>query len=309
MMLSRVAENLYWFGRYLERAENTARLININTYLLLDLPNIITPGWLPLVEISGNEAPFLKAYKEPTEANVLRFLITDPDNPDSILSTLRKARENLRTTRDVTPREVWELINDLYYHVRDNGQKAIPRQYRHDQLTEIIRGVQLIAGTLFTGTSFDTAFRFMRLGFNIEQTDMTTRILDITSGDLLPHQHDELASLQNIQWMSVLKSLTAYQMYRRHVRLRVNGPSVLKFLLQNPDFPRSVRFGLDRMDAQLKKLPRGRACQQHIQQLTQRVHKADVQALSDHGLHEFVDEIQKGLCALNDCLGETYFYG
>lgn len=307
-MLSRVAENLYWFGRYLERAENTARLINVNTYLMLDLPRLFTPGWLPLVEISGNERPFLKAYKEASETNVLRYMIIDPDNPDSILSTLKNARENLRTTRDVTPREVWELINDLYYDVRDHGHRAIPRQQRHDRLTEIIRGVQLIAGTLFTGTSFDTAFRFMRLGFNIEQTDMTTRILDVTSGDLLPHQHDELASLQNIQWMSVLKSLTAYQMYRRHVRLRVNGPSVLMFLLQNSDFPRAVRFGLDRMEAQLKRLPNNRPSLRHIRQLKHLVADADVRSLSESGLHEFVDEIQLGLSELHDSYGEAYFY-
>lgn len=307
-MLSRVAENLYWFGRYLERAENTARQINVNTNLLLDLPRVITPGWLPLVEVSGSEQAFLKKYKESTEANVLTYLITDLDNPDSILSTLRKARENLRTTRDVTPREVWELINDLYYDVRDDGQRAITRQHRDHYLTEIIRGVQLIVGTLFTVTSFDTAFRFMRLGFNIEQSDMTTRILDITSQDLLPHQSDELASLQNIQWMSVLKSLTAYQMYRRHVRLRVNGPSVLKFLLQNPDFPRSVYFGLGRMESQVMHLPNKKEPLQHLKQLKSQIRGADVQALSQQGLHEFVDEIQIGLSKLHNCYSETYFY-
>lgn len=307
-MLSRVAENLYWFGRYLERAENTARLINVNTYLLLDLPRVITPGWLPLIEITGGEHLFHSSYKENTEANVLRFMITDPENPDSILSTLRKARENLRTTRDVTPREVWELINDLYYEVRDEGERAIPRQHRHEKLTEIIRGVQLIAGTLFTGTSYDNAFRFMRLGFNIEQSDMTTRILDITSQDLLPHQQDELASLQNLQWMSVLKTLTAYQMYRRHVRLRVNGPSVLKFLLQNPNFPRSVYFGLGRMESQIQHLPKKTAPLAELRKLKRQVRGANVKALSEAGLHEFVDEIQLGLSGLNNCLGETYFY-
>ncbi len=307
-MLSRVAENLYWFGRYLERAENTARLINVNTYLLLDLPRLITPGWLPLVEMTGGERAFAKAYKEATEANVLRFMIIDPENPDSILSNLKKARENLRTTRDVTPREVWELVNDLYYDVRDQGYRAIPRQHRHDHLTEIIRDVQLITGTLFTSTSYDTAFRFIRMGFNIEQADMTTRILDVTSADLLPHQHDELASLQNIQWMSVLKSLTAYQMYRRHVRLRVSGPSVIRFLLQNSDFPRAVHFSLLRITSQLHTLPNHKKPLHHVDRLKHLIQDADVRALSEHGLHEFVDEIQRELFELNDSIGQTYFY-
>ncbi|MGB1580034.1 MAG: alpha-E domain-containing protein, partial [Nevskiales bacterium] len=291
-MLSRVAGNLYWFARYLERAENTARMINVNTYLLLDLPRLITPGWLPLIEITGNEKGFRQSHKEASEENVLHFLISDLDNPGSILSTLRLARENLRTTRDVTPREAWEMINDLYYDVRDSGERAIRRQYRHDCLTEIIRDVQRISGLLFTSASHDTAFRFMRLGFHIEQADMTSRIIDVTSADLLPHQADELAQLQNIQWMSVLKSLTAYQMYRRHVRLRVNGPSVLQFLLQNPDFPRSVLFCLMHMGSQLQRLPACPEAWQQLQRLKCIVQDADVRRLSDSGLHEFIDETQ-----------------
>lgn len=306
-MLSRVAGNLYWFARYLERAENTARLINVNTYLLLDLPRLITPGWLPLVEISGNESPFQQRYGDASEENVLHFLISDPDNPDSILSTLRMARENMRTTRDVTPREVWEMINDLYYDVRDQGDRAIRRQHRHDTLTEIIRDVQRISGMLFTSTSHDTAFRFMRLGFHIEQADMTSRIIDVTSADLLPHQDDELAQLQNIQWMSVLKSLTAYQMYRRHVRLRVNGPSVLQFLLQNAEFPRSVLFSLYQMGTQLQHLPDNPEAWHRLQRLKCIVGDANVYALSDAGLHEFIDETQQGLGDLHQCLAESYF--
>ncbi|MDX1496583.1 MAG: alpha-E domain-containing protein [Salinisphaeraceae bacterium] len=308
-MLSRVAGNLYWFARYLERAENTARMINVNTYLLLDLPRLITPGWLPLIEITGNEKRFRQSYKEPSEENVLRFLISDTNNPDSILSTLRLARENLRTTRDVTPREAWEMINDIYYDVRDAGERAISRQHRHTTLTEMISDVQRIFGLLFTSTSHDTAFRFMRLGFHTEQADMTSRIIDVTSADLLPHQADELAPLQNIQWMSVLKSLTAYQMYRRHVRLRVNGPSVLQFLLQDPEFPRSVLFCLLRMGSQLESLPSSPEANQALKRLKCIVQDANVRSLSESGLHEFIDEIQQGLGEFHQRLAEAYFGG
>ncbi len=308
-MLSRVAGNLYWFARYLERAENTARLINVNTYLLLDLPRLITPGWLPLVEISGNEAAFNKAYSDASEANVLRFLICDPDNPDSILSTLRMARENMRTSRDVTPREVWELINDLYYDVRDHGERALLRQHRHNGLTEIIRDIQRIVGMLYTSMSHDTAYRFMRLGFHLEQADMTSRIIDITSADLLPHQADELAPLQNIQWMSVLKSLTAYQMYRRHVRLRVNGTSVLQFLIQNHDFPRSVHFCLFHMGSQLQRLPSSPESWHQLQRLKCIVDDANLTTMDQDGLHNFIDEIQQGLANLHQRLAASYFGG
>ncbi|MDX1529610.1 MAG: alpha-E domain-containing protein, partial [Gammaproteobacteria bacterium] len=113
-MLSRVAENLYWLGRYMERAENTGRIVNVNGNLLLDLPKGIAPGWQPLIEITGSGNFYRKSYNDFEERNVVKFLVGDPQNPGSIISSLSMARENARTIRDIIPRESWELINELY---------------------------------------------------------------------------------------------------------------------------------------------------------------------------------------------------
>jgi uncharacterized alpha-E superfamily protein len=118
-MLSRVAEHIYWMARYLERAENTARLINVNGSLILDLPSIARPDWYSLIVITGSDKAFRQSYRNDTESRVIRFMVADGDNPGSILASLRMARENARTVRDIIPREAWERINSLYLNTRD----------------------------------------------------------------------------------------------------------------------------------------------------------------------------------------------
>ena len=121
-MLSRVADNLYWFGRYLQRAENTARIVNVHGHLIFDLPRQVEFGWLPLVQILGAEEAFNERYPTPSEANIMHFLLLDEQNPGSILSSLHHAREILRTIRECMPREVWERLNDLHYLVLEKGE-------------------------------------------------------------------------------------------------------------------------------------------------------------------------------------------
>src|ERR1700728_4568845 len=116
-MLSRVADNLYWMARYLERTENLARLVDANASLMLDLPQRLSPGWQPLVKITGNEAMFLKSGADFSEKSVVRFTVADEKNPGSMLTSIARAREIARTVRDILPREVWEQINELYVFV------------------------------------------------------------------------------------------------------------------------------------------------------------------------------------------------
>jgi uncharacterized alpha-E superfamily protein len=306
-MLSRVASHIYWFGRHTERAESTARLVGVNANLLLDLPRKMTFGWAPLVAITGGEEIFRNLYPETDEVSVVRFLLADARNPGSILSSLSLARENLRTTRDTLTRETWEVVNELYLYVREQGERSVQRRLRPAFLDRVIRTCQQLVGLLGSATSRDDAFNFMRLGYNVERADMTSRILDIRSESTLPVQDDELGPFQNIQWMSLLKSLSAYQMYRRHVRARVSGPLVLKFLLQNDAFPRAVMFSLNRIEAGLKRLPHNRECLAANQRLKQAIANADVQALVVSGLSEFLDRVQQDLSRLHELVSETYF--
>ena len=147
-MLSRVANRIYWMARYLERAENTARLINVNTHLLLDLPKRVRLGWEPILDITSRRDYFYDLYEEADERSVIRFMVSDTRNPDSILSSLNLARENTRTIRDIIPREAWEQVNSLHLNTKSNARSVMTQRHRYDYLRSVILGVQTISGML-----------------------------------------------------------------------------------------------------------------------------------------------------------------
>jgi uncharacterized alpha-E superfamily protein len=309
-MLSRVADNLYWFARYLQRAENSARLVNVNLLLTLDLPRRVPLGWGPLIEIVGADSIFRSHYQQPTEENVVRFLLADPRNPGSVQSSLYHAREILRTVRDAVPRETWERINDLYFHVQERAEAGVSRAQRQAFLSQVINGTLLINAVITSNMNRDVGFQFMRIGANLEQADMTTRILDVRSTRLGQNTvTPDLTPFENIQWMSVLRSLTAYQMYRRHMRTRVNGGGVLRFLLQNREFPRSVMFCLSVVASTLPILPENRKIERAIERTRALVRDANLEGLlkSENGVPQLMDEIQIGLGELHETLAEAYF--
>ena len=178
-MLSRVAESLYWFGRYVERAENIVRIVDVNAKLLLDLPRGIAPGWEPLIAITGSREEYLERFSGFDERDVLRFLIGDEDNPGSLLSSLLLARENARTMRDYLPREAYELANELYLYARDELSAGLSRRGRYGYLKHIQRGTQSISGLLLGAMQHDAGYQFLVIGRVLERADMTTRVLDV----------------------------------------------------------------------------------------------------------------------------------
>lgn len=306
-MLSRTAENLYWFGRYIQRAENTARIVSVHQYLLLDLPRTVEFGWAPMVEILGADKRYEQHYPVYTESDVIRFLLIDRENPGSILSSLHAAREILRTIRESTPRDLWERLNDLYYFIRERGERHLPRGKRQELLDRVTDGALLIYGMLSSNMNQDVGFQFVRLGTNLEQADMTTRILDVRSSDLIQPITPELAPFKSIQWMGVLRSLAAYQMFRRQMRSRVNGTNVLCFLLQSREFPRSVAFCLTMLRATHPHLPQSRAVERQVERLIAIVADADIEQLVTGGIPEFMDELQVGIGELHHRIAEAYF--
>ena len=305
-MLSRVAENIYWLARYIERAENTARLITVNTNLLLDLPKGVQPGWQPIIKILGCEEYYLTQHSDFDERAVLKFLISDIHSPNSILFALRQARENARTIRDIIPREAWEQINDLFHCAKTNAQSGYSKKGRYAYLHNIILGAQTITGLLAGTMLHDMGYAFLKMGRNIERADMTTRIIDVRSADLLP-EHESLTPFENIQWMSVLKSLTAYQMYRRLVQERVSRPYVLKFLLKEKTFPRSFFHSLLEVKSCLQSLPRHKKLITLLNEVGKKVLRADQAILEQDELHQFIDELQLGLAELNQEISQNYF--
>src|SRR3954470_10104132 len=187
-MLARVVENVYWLSRYLERAENTARIIGVNTNLLLDLPGGIAPGWLPLVDISGNRAEFNQKHggraTRGEERDVVQFLVADKTHPGSICSSLHFARENARTLREILPTEAWELLNEFIGDCTRNVDGAINKRTRFEFLKRIVVTLQTIAGMLDGTMTGNEAHPFSLLGRSLERADMTSRIVDVRSAQL-----------------------------------------------------------------------------------------------------------------------------
>lgn len=306
-MLSRVANHIYWMARYLERAENTARLIQVNTHLLLDLPKSVTLGWEPIIDMLSFRDTFYAHYETADEKSVIRFMVTDTTNPSSIINTLAMARENARIVREIIPSEAWELINNLHAQAKNDGQSVLTRRHRFDCLNRVITGNQTITGLVGGTMNRDQAYAFLRLGRHLERTDMTTRIIDVRSASLLPGLSDDHTAFENIQWMGVLKSLTAYQMYRQEMRLRIKREDILNFLLKKDTFPRSLSHGLSQLQKCLKELPNPEAVKSKIEKVQTELSNLNTTELKQDVLHEVIDDIQLGLLAIHDAIHETYF--
>jgi uncharacterized alpha-E superfamily protein len=306
-MLSRVAESIYWLARYLERAEDTARIVMVSANLLLDLPKGMTPGWRPLVDITGANELFEEHYRDYGERQVIRFLIGDERHSGSILSALKGARENCRTIRDIVPREGWEQINELYLFVRDGLQQGLTKRGRHAYLRHVILGTQTIFGLLAGTMLHDQGFEFLRIGRSLERADMTTRIVDVRSASLLPEEASDPRPFDTLQWVSVLKSMTAYQMYRRSQQVRVQRVPVLRFLFQSPEFPRAVSHCIGAASTGLVRLPRNEAALRVAGRVKRTLAGADVARLSQIELHAFVDDLQLGIGELHAEIARTWF--
>lgn len=308
-MLSRVAEKLYWLGRYVERAENAARIVMVNANLLLDLPAGITPGWQPLIAITGSEDRYCAKYPDYNEHNVVSFLVSDLDYPNSILACLNLARENARTIRDIVPREAWERINELFLYAQGNLVSGLSRRGRFAYLREIIQGSQTVTGILAGTMNHDAGYEFLRIGQMLERSDMTTRIIDVRSETLLPETASELRPYENIQWISVLKSLTAYQMYRQKMQVRVRRADALKFLFQNEHFPRSFYYCASSVEASVRQLPRNDTVRRTLSRLKRNAKSASMSALADDNvqLHDFIDRLQIDLARVHGAVADAYF--
>lgn len=309
-MLSRVASQLYWFSRYLRRAENTARLVGVGSLLQLDLPRSVRFGWRPMIATVGAESLFQACHPEPTDEDVLRFLLLDPRNPSSLRTSVDQAREILRGIRDALPQEVWEAVNDLHLYLDGEGEKALVRRYRLDFIARITDGCLKVSGLLSANVNRDIGFSFLRLGTALEQADMTTRIIDAgASGLVTPRSEDDREAWRNMQWMSVLRALAAYQMYRRNVRQRVTGAHALRFLLQNGDFPRSVQFGLGRIQQMLPTMPPRPGVDRALLRVGGLIRQADPVLLAEGDTAAFMDKAQIHLGALHEAIAEGYFNG
>jgi uncharacterized alpha-E superfamily protein len=307
MMLSQVAERVYWIARYIERTENSARLVNAFNLQMLDLPSGLTPGWRDLVDIIGGSQSFEEHYQTYNERNTVGFLLADTFSPSSILASVSMARENMRVTRELLPTEAWHHCNELYLYVKRHAMDAVPRRGRHAFLKEVIFRCQQLTGLLAGTMSHNVAYDLVCTGRNLERADMTSRIVDSAIFILMPRRLAP-GRYDRLLWVNVLKSSSAYQMYRQHVRGQIEGSGVVKFLLQDRYFPRAVLHAVAEAEIALKDLPRNEAPLRRIAALRERIGKTDINTMDFSDMHVFIDSLQLALSEVHDEIFRTWFY-
>jgi len=308
MLLSRVADNLYWGARYMERAEDTARAVRSFTDLILDLPRGVASSWEPLLAVAGSREEYDAGHARVQESDIVRFLVADPSNGGSVVSSVAAARENLRTTREVLPREAWQAVNDLYLFTSRDTESGVDRRSRARYLGRVMTDCQRLDGVLSGVMRRDQAYELWRLGQMVERADMTTRVLGVRAASLLSatesiDDHDE------VQWMGVLKSVTAMQMYQRSQRGPIEGTSVVTFLLFDKTFPRSVAGCVQRMRSALQRLPRPHDTLPAVDELDALLATLPAQANDGVALDAAMDRVQMALSDLNMRVYETFVSG
>jgi len=310
-MLSRVAESIYWMSRYVERAENVARFIGVNLTLMLDSSDR-EQQWRPLVNTTGDHADFEKRYKVATGENVLLFLTFDRDNPNSIISCLRSARENARSVREIISSEMWLQLNTFYLKVNDAATTGAGMGSPHDFYTDVKLSSHLFSGITDATMTHGESWHFCRLGRKLERADKTSRILDVKYFILLRSVADVGTPLDDTQWAAVLRSASAFEMYRkRHGGISPKG--IVQFLLLDLEFPRAIRFCLNAANDSLHAIsgtPLDKAknsVEELLSGLCSDLASAGVDEIIEAGLHEYLDNLQDQMNLVGTGIFETFF--
>ena len=305
-LLSRVAERLYWMARYLERAEDTARLVHAYTHLIMDIPAGSEPGYKILVQILNAEPSFHDHYRVFSEQNVVKFLVADQDNPVSITHAIQAARENVRTTRDVLPAEVWEHVNELHLYAQEYAEKSVGRRNRHVFLDQVIARCQMINGLIMSTLCRDHAYRFIKLGHLLERADMTTRVIDVGAGALLGDERLH-SSVDPLIWASLLQSLSAKGTYRRTIGPLAEAHLVVDFVFRESSLPRSLKFCLNGIRRELVPLNNSAQATRNLDRSRRSLSRFNAETATREELHAFIDKFQANLITLSSTIDDTWF--
>lgn len=309
-MLSRVADSIYWMARYIERAENVARAIDVNLMMLLDLPGG-HDQWVPLVNTTGDHGRFMARYGADTQENVVQFLTFDTENPNSILSCLRTARENARTIREVISSEMWEQVNTFYLKVEEAARRRA-LETPSDFYASVKLASHLFNGVTNATMSHGEAWNFCRAGRMLERADQTTRLVDMKYFILLPTVHDVGTAYDDIQWAAVLRSASGFEMYRKRYG-RIDPQRIIEFLLFDAHFPRAVHYCLVQADQSLHAIsgsPTGsftNLAEQRLGNLRSHFAFSRVDEVIMSGMHEYLDSMQAKLNAVDNAIRATFF--
>jgi len=317
-MLSRVADSLYWMSRYAERAENIARILDVNLQLMLDLPKLGPEEqkalWEPVLRSTGDHEDFDKHYKETTSDNVIDFLTLNPKNSNSIVNCITTARENARHVREQISLEMWEEINRTYLWMKSQTLKKIVKQGAYEFFTQVKNASHLFQGitdgTMTHGEDWD----FIQVGKYLERADMTTRILDANDEIFITRPAKKSHTSGTLQWSAILRSCSSHDAYRKFYVAQVEPDKVVEFLILNEFFPRSIRHSVDSLNDALRRISGTK--EEHFTNLAEKlagrlVAELNYSALEDIktvGMHKYMDELQIKLNTVGEAIFQTYLF-
>jgi uncharacterized alpha-E superfamily protein len=307
-MLSRVADSIYWLNRYIERAENIARFVEVNLNLLLDCNVVVDQQWEPLVTTTGDLELFRSRYGAPTSENVVKFLTYDEEYPNSIFSCLKAARNNARSVREVISSEMWEQVNSFYFMVKDSAPDGnLPDP--HGFFEAVRMSSHQFAGVMDATMSHNESWHFGQLGRLIERADKTARILDVKYFLLMPEGVG--SALDELQWIALLKSASGYEMYRKTCQ-RISPKDIARFLIFDREFPRSIQSCLLRAERSLHRISGSgdawsNSAERTLGKLRAQLDFMSIEEAIDRGLHEFLDDTQSRLNFVSQGIIETFF--
>lgn len=292
-MLSRSAENLYWMSRYIERAENAARVLDVsNRMALMPTGADASLHWRPAIEIGPDPDAFDRQYNEATQRNVVQYTVLDRDNPSSILSCIRAARENARAERTRISSEMWQALNETWLAIADLDEAKLD-DWGVRPFFDWMKGrSHLFRGVTLGTAQQDDAFHFVRVGTFVERADSTARILDVKYHVLLPSAEAVGGAVDYYQWGALLRSVSAFRAYRKVYHREITPWRVAELLILNEGFPRSLNACLSQVNDTLTILGKSRKheCARLAGDLYSDLRYGRIDDIFGRGLHEYLED-------------------
>ena len=314
-MLSRAADCLYWMSRYIERAENNARILEVNQQLMLDFEQseaTVRQHWAPIINSLEEHELFHKFYAEADGESVVEFVTFEQKNPNSIHSCLTRARENARSVREQISSEMWEHLNEIYLFIHSREARELFHSSSYQFFKRILQGSFQFIGITDATMTHGEGWQFIQLGKFLERADRTSRILDVKYHILLPSGERVGGNVDTVQWMAVLRSCSALEAYTKLYVGQIAPWKVAEFLIFNDSFPRALRHSIHQVDHALHSIsgvPEDRFSNE-TERLTGKLRgELDYTRIGEvfqSGLHQYLDRFQKRLSEINDATQEIY---
>ncbi len=311
-ILARYAESIFWLARYVERAENLARILDVNETFSRDSRG--AQNWTSILMLNGDKDAFEVRYPDADPRSIIGFYSIDRDNPNSIISAITAARENARALRPLISTEMWSQLNVLYNWLRSLQPHDVSGPYLSSFCQKVKEACQAHTGITEGTFHRDQGYVFYELGKFMERADQTTRVLDIKYHLLLPNVSDVGSPFDVSQWNALLRSVAGYHAFRRSYPRGMTAANVAEFLLFNSGFPRSVslcvRHSYDMLNLLRSRygLSRGLDTLELMDDLHGRMQATEIKTVMNGGLHEFLDRVQLDLIDVTVSIGHSYFY-